>query len=75
MDIHLSDHFTYSRLIRFTLPAISMMVVTSLYTVVDGFFVSNFVGKEAFAAASFIWPLLMILGGVGTMFGAGGGAL
>ena len=42
MDIHLSDHFTYSRLIRFTLPAISMMVVTSLYTVVDGFFFSNF---------------------------------
>ncbi len=75
MDIHLSDHFTYSRLIRFTLPAISMMVVTSLYTVVDGFFVSNFAGKNALAAITLIFPVLGILASLGFMMGTGGAAL
>lgn len=73
--IRLSDHFTYSRLLRFTFPAIIMLVITSIYGVVDGFFVSNFVGKTPFAAVNFIMPLLMILGCAGFMFGTGGGAL
>lgn len=75
MDIQLSDHFTYQKLLRFTLPSIAMMIFTSIYGVVDGFFVSNFVGKTPFAAVNFIMPLLMILGAVGFMFGTGGCAL
>lgn len=73
--IQLSDHFTYKRLLRFTLPSIVMMVFTSIYGVVDGFFVSNYVGKTPFAAVNFIMPVLMILGAIGFMFGAGGSAL
>lgn len=73
--IQLSDHFTYKRLLRYTLPSVVMMVFTSIYGVVDGFFVSNFVGKTPFAAVNFIMPVLMILGCVGFMFGTGGGAL
>lgn len=75
MIIQLSDHFTYKRLMRFTLPSIAMMVFTSIYGVVDGFFVSNFVGKTPFAAVNFIMPFLMILGAFGFMFGTGGSAL
>lgn len=75
MKIQLSDHFSLGRLMRFTIPSIIMMVFTSVYGVVDGFFVSNLVGKTPFAAVNFIWPFLMILGAVGFMFGAGGGAL
>ena len=75
MTIKLSDHFTYKKLLRFTLPSIIMMIFTSLYGVVDGFFVSNFAGKEAFTAVNFIWPFVMVLGSVGFMFGAGGSAL
>lgn len=75
MKIQLSDHFTYRRLLRFTLPSITMMIFTSIYGVVDGFFVSNYVGKTPFAAVNFIMPFLMILGGVGFMFGTGGSAL
>lgn len=73
--IKLSDHFSFRRLMRFTLPSILMMIFTSVYSIVDGFFVSNFVGKTPFAAVNFIMPLLMILGCVGFMFGTGGGAL
>lgn len=73
--IQLSDHFNYRRLLRFTLPSILMLVFTSVYGVVDGFFVSNFTGKTPFAAVNFIMPLLMILGCAGFMFGTGGGAL
>lgn len=75
MNIQLSDHFTYRKLLRFTLPSIVMMIFTSIYGVVDGFFVSNFAGKTPFAAVNFIMPFLMILGAVGFMFGAGGSAL
>lgn len=75
MNIQLSDHFTYRKLLRFTLPSIIMMIFTSIYGVVDGFFVSNFVGKTPFAAVNFIMPFLMILGAVGFMFGTGGSAL
>ena len=75
MNIQLSDHFTYKKLLRFTLPSIAMMIFTSIYGVVDGFFVSNFVGKTPFAAVNFIMPFLMILGTFGFMFGAGGSAL
>ena len=75
MRIQLSDHFTYGRLIRFTLPSIVMMIFTSVYSVVDGFFVSNFAGKTPFAAVNLIMPVLIILGAVGFMFGTGGTAL
>lgn len=75
MTIRLSDHFDHKRLLRFTLPSIIMMIFTSIYGVVDGFFVSNFVGKTPFAAVNFIMPFLMILGAVGFMFGTGGSAL
>ena len=75
MNIQLSDHFNYKKLLLFTFPSIIMMVFTSIYSVVDGFFVSNFVGKTSFAAVNFIMPVLMILGSIGFMFGAGGSAL
>lgn len=73
--IQLSDHFTRKRLLRFSLPSIVMMVFTSIYGVVDGYFVSNYTGKTPFAAVNLIMPFLIILGGVGFMFGTGGGAL
>lgn len=75
MKIRLSDSFSYGRLIRFTLPSIAMMIFTSIYSVVDGFFVSNFAGKTPFAAVNLIMPVLQILGTVGFMFGTGGTAL
>jgi len=73
--IQLSDHFTYAKLFRFTLPSIVMMVFTSIYGVVDGFFVSNFAGSTAFAAVNLVMPFVMILGGMGFMIGTGGTAL
>lgn len=75
MSIQLSDHFTYRKLFRFCLSPIIMMVFTSIYGVVDGFFVSNFVGKVPFAAINLVMPFIMILGGVGFMIGTGGSAL
>ncbi|MCM1046261.1 MAG: MATE family efflux transporter [Candidatus Gastranaerophilales bacterium] len=75
MKIQLSDHFNYKRLLRFVMPSIVMMVFTSIYGVVDGLFVSNFVGDTAFAAINLIMPLNTILGGVGFMLGSGGSAL
>ena len=73
--IQLSDHFTYGRLLRFTLPSICMMIFTSIYGMVDGYFISNMVGKTAFASVNLIIPLLQILGGMGAMLGVGGSAL
>lgn len=75
MKIQLSDHFNYRRLLRFVMPSILMMVFTSIYGVVDGLFVSNFVGDTAFAAINLIMPVNTILGGVGFMLGTGGSAL
>ena len=75
MKIQLSDHFTFGRLLRFTWPSIVMMVFTSIYSVVDGIFVSNFAGKTAFAAVNLIMPYLMVFGTVGFMIGTGGTAL
>ena len=75
MKIQLSDHFTYKKLLKFTLPSIVMMVFSSIYGVVDGFFVSNFAGEAEFKAVNFIMPVLMLLGAIGFMFGAGGSAL
>ena len=75
MKIQLSDHFTYGKLFRFTLPSIVMMVFTSIYGVVDGFFVSNFAGKTAFASINLIMPFIIILGSLGFMIGTGGTAL
>lgn len=73
--IHLSEHFTYSKLLRFTMPSIVMNIFLSLYIIVDGYFVANFVGKTEFAAINLIMPLLNILGTIGYMFGVGGSAL
>ena len=75
MKIQLSEHFTYKKLIKFTIPTIIMMIFTSIYGVVDGIFVSNCVGSDAFAAINLIMPVLMILGTVGFMIGSGGSAL
>ena len=74
-QIQLSDHFNYKRLLRFSLPTIGMMICTSIYSVVDGFFVSNFAGKTPFAAVNLIMPFLMIFSTVGLMFGTGGSAI
>lgn len=73
--IQLSEHFSYKKLIRFTLPTIIMMIFTSIYGVVDGLFVSNVAGSEAFAGVNLIMPALMILGSIGFMIGTGGSAL
>ena len=73
--IHLSEHFTYGKLLRFTLPSIVMNIFASLYIIVDGYFVANFVGKTEFAAVNLIMPVLNILGTIGYMFGVGGSAL
>lgn len=73
--INLSDNFNYGKLLRFTFPSIIMLVFSSVYGVVDGYFVSNYAGKTSFAAVNFIMPVLMILGCIGFMFGTGGGAL
>ena len=75
MKIQLSDHFTYKMLLRFVLPSIIMMVLTSIYGVVEGLFVSNFVGKTPFAAVNLVMAFIMIFGGIGFMFGTGGSAL
>ena len=75
MHIHLSEHFTYAKLLRFTFPTIVMLIFTSIYGVVDGVFVSNFAGKTAFAAVNLIMPALMIFGTVGFMLGTGGSAV
>lgn len=75
MKIKLSDHFTYSKLLRFVFPSIIMMVFTSIYGIVDGLFVSNFAGKTAFASINLVMPFVMILGGIGFMIGTGGTAL
>ena len=74
-EIQLSAHFSYGRLIRFVIPSVVMLIFTSIYGVVDGLFVSNFVGKTPFAAVNIIFPLMMILGGVGFMLGTGGTAI
>lgn len=73
--LKLSDHFSYKKLLRFTLPGIMMMILSSTYGVIDGFFISNYVGSTAFAGVNFILPVIVILGFVGMMFGTGGSAL
>ena len=75
MKIQLSDHFTYKRLLRFVLPSILMIICTSVYSIVDGFFVSNFVGKTPFAAVNLTFPVLMAVGSIGFMAGTGGSAV
>ena len=75
MSISISDHFTYGKLLRFAFPTIIMMIFTSMYTIVDGIFVSNLVGSQAFTALNLIWPAVGILGSFGFMIGTGGVAL
>lgn len=75
MKINLSDHFNYKKLLKFIMPTVFMMIVTSIYGIVDGFFVSNFVGKNSFAAVNLIMPVLMAIGAFGFMIGTGGSAL
>ena len=67
MNIQLSEHFTYQKLIKFTIPTIIMMIITSVYGIVDGIFVSNIIGSNAFAAINLIMPAIMILGSIGFM--------
>ena len=74
MKVELSGHYGYCRLIKSSLPSIAMMLVGSIYSVVDGIFVSNFVGTTAFAALNVIWPAIMIVGALGLMIGTGGTA-
>lgn len=75
MKIKLSDHFTYGRLLRFTMPSVVMMVIASIYSVVDGLFVSNLVGDMALSAINIIFPVAMIIGAFGFMLGTGGSAI
>lgn len=75
MNIQISESFNYRKLIRFTMPTITMMIFTSIYGVVDGIFVSNCVGSDSFAAVNLIWPVVMMLSSVGFMIGTGGSAL
>lgn len=75
MNIELSGHFNYRRIVLSVMPSIAMMVVTSVYGIVDGLFVSNFAGTTAFASVNLVWPALMIVGALGMMVGTGGSAL
>ena len=75
MKIQLSDHFTYKRLIHFVFPSIIMMICTSMYSIIDGLFISNFAGKTAFAAVNLILPVAMGVGAIGFMIGSGGSAI
>ena len=75
MKIQLSDSFTYKKIIKFTIPSIIMMIFTSIYGVVDGLFISNFIGQTEFTSVNFIMPFLMIFSAVGFMAGTGGSAL
>ena len=75
MQIRLLDHFTYKRLLRFTLPSVVTMIIASVYSVVDGLFVSNLVGAMALSAINIAFPVTMIIGSVGFMLGTGGSAL
>ena len=75
MAISLSDHFTYKKLLRFVFPSIMMMICTSIYSIVDGYFVSNYVGKTAFSAVNLTMPILIIMGAIGFMIGTGGTAI
>ena len=74
MSVKLSDHFTFSKIFLATIAPILMTIVSSVYSVVDGIFVSNFVGNTAFAAVNLAFPVIMIFSGIGTMFGSGGSA-
>ncbi len=73
--VHLNEHFTYKKIIKAVIMPIFMMVFTSVYSIVDGFFVSNYVNKTAFASLNLVFPIMMILGSLGFMMGAGGSAL
>ncbi len=75
MQYALDGHYGYRRLIRSSIPGVAMMLVGSIYSVVDGLFVSNFVGTTAFAALNVIWPAIMLIGALGLMIGTGGSAL
>lgn len=75
MQLSITDRFSYARLLRFTFPSVVMMLFTSVYVIADGYFVSNWVGKTALAAVNFAYPILMILGCIGFMFGTGASAL
>ena len=74
-QIQLSDNFNLKKIIRFTLPSVIMMVIMSIYSVVDGLFVSNLIGDMALSAVNVVMPLVMIIGAVGLMLGSGGSAL
>ena len=75
MNIELAGHYTHRRIVRSVLPSIGMVLVTSIYSIVDGFFVANFAGKTGFAAVNLTFPAIMMIGSLGLMIGSGGAAL
>ena len=75
MQVKISDHFSYKKLVSFVFPSIVMMIFISIYSIVDGLFISNFTGEEGFTAVNLIFPVLMIFAAIGFMVGAGGSAL
>ncbi len=75
MNIELSGHYTFQRIVKSVLPSIAMVIVTSVYSIVDGFFVSNFAGKSGLAAVNLTFPVIMMIGSLGLMIGTGGAAL
>ena len=75
MNIELAGHYTPRRIVRSVLPSIAMVLVTSIYSIVDGFFVANFAGKTGFAAINLTYPAIMMVGSLGLMIGTGGSAL
>ena len=75
MDIKLSDHFTYKKMLLFAAPTIGTVLIAITYDIIDGYFVSNYIGKTAFAAVNVIYPLQLLLSVIGYMFGTGGSAL
>lgn len=75
MKVELAGHYGLRRLVKTSLPMIAMMIVTSIYSIVDGYFISNFAGSTAFAAMNLVWPALALISAVGLMIGTGGSAL
>lgn len=71
----ISTKFSLPVLVKFSLPAIFMLILTSIYTSVDGVFVSRFVGSDALSAINIVLPLENIMCGIAIMFGTGGSAI
>ena len=75
MENALEKKVTLTSLIKYTLPTVVMMMFFSLYTIVDGMFISKFVGANALSATNIVYPVINILIGIGVMFATGGSAI